>query len=245
MKSDLERLAESVGRSTKQLAEIAESVRPSVDGVVKEWIETQERIRESIDLRGFGLDCRLPVLQEEIERFSESCEISRKLAESMSTDLRFDKALFSQLAEASDPLRTVLDSVQEPLELHAPNLLGNRLCEIERILQETQARNAKPGNAVTVLAVLNESFQQKQREYEGNPRKRVCIVATLATGKQIEVGSAQNVGGENIQIGGRDIDTKRNEEVLAGVATVNFEVLVVDVEPPKPTLVKGNEEDSI
>ena len=91
--------------------------------------------------------------------------------------------------------------------------------------------------AKELLKGVHQEFESKQLEYESNPRKVVCMVALLIDGTKIRIDSVTATGNSTFKLTGRSIEKNAVRTVTAGLATVCFEIRVLDKTPPRPKLV--------
>lgn len=96
-----------------------------------------------------------------------------------------------------------------------------------------------------VIQEIYGQYQGKKRELADNPRKVVDVIVRFSDGLALFVRQMKSEGGQTITVTGMDRDGE-TRTLRAGIATLTFEVVVIDVEPSPPALkvVRNEGEDA-
>jgi len=94
----------------------------------------------------------------------------------------------------------------------------------------------EPGEAVKILAKLQEDYDALCEEHENNPSKVPVMIAMLADGKKIAIQTARNVGDLSVELTGHEVGSGDQRELTVGIGVVSFYTEVLDVGARKPDL---------
>lgn len=234
------RLAVETSSFAKEVAEIQDSsvtFRDLIDAKALDPMREYIEAYENSALGGMQEQIRLATDNSGIAKIMADLDASKAGIQDQLDRLKFDIPEFSGLGIAEEAARRALDAFNVPeipdfgerYELPLP--IFDHAAFIPPPMPEPE-----PGEAAQVLAALQEDFEALKTEHAFNPSKGVFMIATLSNGVQLNISAARNIGDQTIEIVGVCLETTRERKVMAGVGTVSFEVLVVDLGPQEPNL---------